>query len=81
MAKRMICGGKEYQVSDDAKCVDGKVTGASAKTYIGKYETIADKTGFGAKGRKAADSAEKSYAEKGMEIVRSTFGGLFNASD
>ena len=79
MAKRMICGGKEYRVSDDAKCIDGKVTG-SVKTYIGKYETIAEKTGFGAKGRKAAGSAEKSYAEKGMEIVR-TLGGLFNASD
>lgn len=66
MAKVMNCGGKRYEVSNDAKCVDGKVTG-STKKYLGKAETIAEKIGFS---RKAADSAEKSYAEKGMEIVK-----------
>jgi|TARA_Y100000052_G_C2924573_1_gene70467 hypothetical protein len=80
MSKEMVCGGKRYRVSDNAKCIDGKVTG-SAKTYLGKAESLASQINFGgSKGRKAAGSAEKSYAEKGMEIVR-TLGGLFNASD
>ena len=73
MSKEMNCGGKRYRVSDDAKCVDGKVTG-SAKTYLGQAETIAQKIGFN-KCRKASPSSEKrvgdyvaDFADAGIKL-------------
>ena len=70
--KTLKCGGRTYRVNDEAYCKNGEVAKASAKTLVSESQTLAQKTNF-SKGRKAADSTEKSYAEKGMEIVKGWF--------
>tara|TARA_R100001163_G_C5064852_1_gene202582 strand:- start:1666 stop:1911 length:246 start_codon:yes stop_codon:yes gene_type:complete len=81
MSKEMVCGGKRYRVSDDARCVDGKVTG-SAKTYLGKAESLASQINFGgSKGRKASPSSEKSIAEYASDFAKAGMKLITGKSD
>jgi len=51
-----------------------KVNGRDAVFLGGAFQNyVVPKKNLNMRGRKAADSAEKSYLEKGMEIVKGLF--------